>query len=106
MTMYAVIETGGRQVRVQVGETVQVERLPADVGASVVFDRVLLVGGDQALKLGAPTLDGVQVRATVVRQGRDKKVRIHTFKHRQNANRKTLGHRQSYTQVKIDAIDL
>lgn len=106
MSMYAVIETGGRQVLVQVGEVVRVERLTADVGAPVVFDRVLLVGGDQALKLGAPTLDAVQVRGTVVGQGRDKKIRIYTYKHRQNSNRRTLGHRQHYTAVKIDAIEV
>ena len=72
--MYAVIETGGHQLRVEVGEVVHVARLPEDVGGSVVFDRVLMVGGDEDVKLGAPTLDGAKVRGTVVAQDRDRKV--------------------------------
>lgn len=103
--MYAVIQTGGKQHRVQVGEIVRVERLPVEVGAPVVFDQVLMVGGDSTSKLGAPTLDGVKVRGTVVAQDRAKKIIIYTYKKTQNSNRKQGGHRQYFTAVKIDAID-
>ena len=104
--MYAVIHSGGKQVRVEVGQVVRVEQVEGDVGASVVFDKVLLLGGDDDhIKLGAPTLDGVQVRGTVVEQGRWPKIPIFTYKKRQNSNRKRQGHRQSFTAVKIDAIE-
>ena len=104
--MYAVIETGGRQYRVQPGQQVQVDRMPGEVGESVVFERVLLVlDGEDRLKLGSPTLDGAKVKATVVSQARDRKMLIYTYKRRQNANRKSRGHRQHHTTVKIDAIE-
>ena len=103
--MYAVIQTGGKQYRVQVGDVVQVERIQGDVGSSVVFDRVMMMGGDDDVKLGAPVLDGAQVRGTVVEQDRDRKVLIYTYKRRKNSNRKTQGHRQAFTAVKIDAIE-
>jgi large subunit ribosomal protein L21 len=102
--MYAVIETGGKQHRVQLGEVVRVEHVDGDVGAPVVFDRVLLVGGDH-VKLGAPTLEGAVVRGTVVEQDRGPKIHIYTYKRRQNSNRKRRGHRQAYTAVKIEAIE-
>ena len=103
--MYAVIQAGGKQYRVQVGDVVQVERIPEDVGSPIVFDRVMMLGGDDDVKLGAPTLDGAQVRGTVVEQGRDRKVLIYTYKRRKNSNRKSRGHRQAFTAVKIDAIE-
>jgi large subunit ribosomal protein L21 len=103
--MYAVIETGGKQVRVQVGDVVRVERLPGEIGSEVVFDRVLMLGGEDNIKLGAPTLDGVTVRGTVVGQQRERKVLIYTYKRRQNSNRKSRGHRQHSTSVKIEAIE-
>ena len=103
--MYAVIETGGQQFRVQIGDVVHVARLTEDVGGAVVFDRVLMVGGDEDVRLGAPTVDGAKVRGTVVGQDRDRKVLIYTYKRRQNSNRKRQGHRQAYTAVKIEAID-
>jgi large subunit ribosomal protein L21 len=103
--MYAVIETGGKQLRVQVGEIVKVESLPGDVGAPVTFDRVLMVGGDENAKVGKPTLDGALVKGSIVQHGRDRKIVIYTFKRRKNSNRRTLGHRQNYTAVKIESID-
>jgi large subunit ribosomal protein L21 len=103
--MYAVIETGGKQLRVQVGETVKVETLPGDVGAPVTFDRVLMVGGDEAAKVGKPNLDGAQVTGSIVEQGRARKIVIYTYKRRKNSNRKRQGHRQNYTAVKIDSIN-
>ena len=102
--MYAVIETGGKQLRVQEGDVVQVESLPEDVGSEVVFDRVLMVGGD-AVRVGAPTVDGARVRGTVVGRTRGRKVLIYTYKPRQNSNRKQGAHRQNYTTVKIEAIE-
>ncbi len=104
--MYAVIQTGGKQIRAKIGDVVRVERIAGEVGSSVVFDRILMVaGGDQTVKLGSPTLDGAQVRGTVVAQDRDRKILIYTYKRRQNSNRRRAGHRQSYTAVKIDAIE-
>lgn len=103
--MYAVIQAGGRQVRVEVGDVVRVDRLSGDPGEQVVFDRVLLVGGDENVKLGAPDVGGARVRGTVVGQGRAKKIVIYTYKKTQNSNRRRAGHRQHYTAVKIDAID-
>jgi len=103
--MYAVIETGGKQVRVAVGDVVRVERLDGDVGAAVTFDRVLVVGGGDPPRVGAPVVDGASVRGSIVEQGRDKKILIYTYKKRQNANRRRAGHRQAYTAVKIESID-
>ena len=104
--MYAVIETGGKQVRVAVGQIVEVERLAGDTGSEVVFNRVLMIGGEDNVKLGAPTLDGVRVRGTVVEQGRGVKILIYTYKRRQNSNRKRSGHRQNFTAVKIESIEV
>ena len=103
--MYAVIRTGGKQHRVQIGEIVRVERLEADAGAAVVFDEVLAVGQGDAVKVGAPTVSGASVRGTVVEQGRAKKVLIYRYRPRQNASRRRGGHRQDYTAVKIEAIE-
>ena len=102
--MYAVIKTGGKQLRVQIGDVVRVESLASEVGSSVVFDQVLMLGGEES-KLGAPTIDGAQVRGTVIAQGRGDKIIVYTYKKRQNSNRKTRGHRQNFTAVKIDAIE-
>ena len=106
--MFAVIETGGKQVRVAVGDVVRVERLAGDVGAPVVFDRVLALGQagvGEALRYGAPTIAGASVRGTVVEQDRGPKIAIYTYKRRQNSNRKRRGHRQDYTGVRIEAIE-
>ena len=103
--MYAVIETGGHQHRVQVGDVVRVARVAGDAGGSVVFDRVLIVGGNDGVKVGAPTLDGAQVRGTVLAQDRDSKVLIYTYKRRTNSARKRQGHRQHFTAVKFEAIE-
>ena len=104
--MYAVIETGGHQHRVQVGDVVRVARLAGEADGSVVFDRVLIVGGDDGgVKIGTPTLDGAQVRGTVLAQGRAGKILIYTYKKRKNSARKRQGHRQHFTAVKIEAIE-
>ena len=101
--MYAVIQTGGKQYRVKSGEQVKVELLPAEVGAAVSFDRVLMLGEGDAIKIGAPFVSGATVKATVVAQGRGEKVRIFKLRRRKHYA-KTQGHRQSFTEVRIDEI--
>jgi large subunit ribosomal protein L21 len=101
--MYAVIKSGGKQYRVESGAKLRVERLAADVGAAVSFDEVLLVGDGDAVKLGAPLVSGAQVKATVLAQGRGDKVRIFKLRRRKHYQ-KSQGHRQSFTEVRIDDI--
>ena len=104
--MYAVIETGGKQLKVEVGDVVQVETLPAETGAEVVFDRVLMLGGGTSdATIGTPSVEGARVKGSVVEHGRGKKIKIFTYKRRQNSNRKRAGHRQNFTAVKIEAIE-
>jgi large subunit ribosomal protein L21 len=102
-TMYAIIKSGGKQYRVQSGEQVKVESLAADVGAAVSFDEVLLVGSGDAVKVGAPLVSGAKVKATVVAHGRGEKVKIFKLRRRKHFQ-KTQGHRQNYTEVRIDEI--
>ena len=101
--MYAVIQTGGKQYRVKSGEQVKVELLAAEVGAAVSFDHVLMVGEGDAARIGAPFVAGAKVKATVVAQGRGEKVRIFKLRRRKHYA-KTQGHRQSFTEVRIDEI--
>ncbi|HWD22406.1 MAG TPA: 50S ribosomal protein L21 [Burkholderiales bacterium] len=101
--MYAVIRSGGKQYRVQSGEQLRVEALAAQVGAAVSFDEVLLVGEGDGVKVGAPFVSGAQVKATVVSHGRGDKVRIFKLRRRKHYQ-KTQGHRQSYTELRIDDI--
>jgi large subunit ribosomal protein L21 len=101
--MYAVIQTGGKQYRVKSGEQVKVEMLTAEVGAAVSFDRVLMLGEGDGVKVGAPFLSGATVKATVVAQGRGEKVRIFKMRRRKHYA-KTQGHRQAFTEVRIDEI--
>jgi large subunit ribosomal protein L21 len=101
--MYAVIKTGGKQYRVTPGEKIRVETLPAEVGAEVVIDQVLMVSDGNQVSVGKPLVGGATVRTTVVSHGRGDKVRI--FKHRRRKHyAKTLGHRQNYTELEIVAI--
>ena len=101
--MYAVIRTGGKQYRVAEGDTVKIEKLEGDKGGQLTFDDVLLVGTDDATHVGTPQVDGASVAATIVEQGRDRKVLIFKFRRRKNYIRKQ-GHRQHYTRVRIDGI--
>jgi large subunit ribosomal protein L21 len=101
--MYAVIKSGGKQYRVESGAKLRVEALPAEVGANVSFEQVLLVGAGDGVKIGAPFVSGALVKATVVGHGRDDKVRIFKLRRRKHYA-KTQGHRQSYTEVRIDDI--
>lgn len=101
--MYAVIATGGKQYRVSQGAVLRVEKLDAEEGASIEFDQVLLVGEGDQVSLGTPFLDGGKVQAVVMSQGKARKVEIVKFRRRQNY-RRTKGHRQPFTQVKITGI--
>ena len=101
--MYAVIQTGGKQYRVKSGEQVKVELLPEAVGAAVSFDKVLMLGEGEGAKVGTPFVAGATVKATVVAQGRGEKVRIFKMRRRKHYQ-KSQGHRQSYTEVRIDEI--
>lgn len=103
--MYAVIETGGKQYRVQVGEILTVEKLTAQVGETVEFDQVLAVKTDEAFKLGSPLVVGAKVQAKVLEQGRDKKIIVYKYKPKKNYHKKQ-GHRQPFTRIKIEKIDL
>ena len=101
--MYAVIQTGGKQYRVKSGEQLRVESLAAAVGATVSFDQVLMLGEGEGVRVGAPFLDGAAVKATVVAQGRGEKIRIFKLRRRKHFA-KTQGHRQGFTEVRIDEI--
>ena len=100
--MYAVIRTGGKQYRVSEGETLRVEKLPGDVGSSITFSEVLLLGGD-SLNVGKPLLKGANVSAQITAQDRGKKIIVFKMRRRKNYRRKN-GHRQWYTEVKITGI--
>lgn len=102
--MYAVILSGGKQYRVQEGDTLKLESLPQEVGSEVNFDKILMVGEGEAVKMGRPYLDGCKVSATVVSQGRHKKIHIVKFRRRKH-HEKWQGHRQNYTEVKITQIE-
>jgi large subunit ribosomal protein L21 len=103
--MYAIIETGGKQYRVSPGETVKVERLPVEAGEAVKIDRVLAVVNDEGRVLaGDPLVNGASVTGRCLRHGRGRKIRV--FKYKSKANyRKHTGHRQGYTELKIEAIE-
>lgn len=100
--MYAVIRTGGKQYKVEEGDTLRVEKLEALKGDTITFDDVLLIGGED-YSLGSPTVKGAQVSASVVRQLRDKKIVVFKMKRRKRY-RKTQGHRQHLTEVLITKI--
>ena len=102
--MYAIIETGGKQQKAVPGEILRVERLEAEVGDKVRLDRVMLVSRDGNVSLGRPYLDGATVTATVTAQDRGPKVLVFKKKKRKGY-RRTKGHRQSFTSVRVDAIE-
>ena len=101
--MYAVIESGGKQYRVEPGDTVVVEKLPGSKGDSVEFNQVLLLSDDENVAVGRPNVDGAKVTGQIVEQGRDSKVIVYKFKRRKDYRRK-YGHRQSFTAVKIEDV--
>ena len=101
--MYAVIKTGGKQYRVTNGLKLKVEQIPADVGAEVTLDQVLMAGEGESVKIGAPFLAGATVKATLISHGRHDKVKIFKMRRRKHYQ-KHQGHRQNYTELRIDAI--
>lgn len=101
--MYAVIQTGGKQYRVITGETLKVEILPGDIGSAIVLDKVLMVSDGEKLSVGKPMLLGATVAATIISHGRGDKVRIFKMRRRKHYQ-KNQGHRQNYTEIRIDGI--
>lgn len=101
--MYAVIRSGGKQYRVSKGGSFRVEKLAGEVGSSVTLADVLMVGGEGDVKIGTPTVAGAEVTGTIVDQGRGKKIRVFKMKRRKGYKR-TQGHRQDYTEIRVDAI--
>lgn len=101
--MYAVILTGGKQYRVQEGDVLKFETIPQDAGSTVQFDKVLVVGEGETVKVGRPYLSGCTVAGKVLSQGRHKKIHIVKFRRRKH-HMKSQGHRQNYTEVEITSI--
>lgn len=101
--MYAIVQTGGKQYRVEPGSLVQVEALPGERGSAVELNQVHLIHGDQGVVVGHPLIAGARVTAEIVRQGRTRSITVFKKKRRKNY-RRTKGHRQSFTQLKITGI--
>lgn len=101
--MYAIIRTGGKQEKVKIGQAVYVEKLDVEAGKKVVFDEVILVGGE-TIKIGSPTIAGATVEGTAEKHGKQKKIVTFKYKPKKHSHRKQ-GHRQPYTKVVIEAIN-
>ena len=101
--MYAIIETGGKQIRVEVGQQIYVEKLEGEVESTLTFDKVLLVA-DKKATIGSPYVKGATVTAKIVKQGLSRKIRVYKYKSKANEH-KTIGHRQPYTCVVIESIN-
>ena len=101
--MYAVIKTGGKQYRVAPGEKLKIEQIPADIGSEIVLDQILMVADGEAVTAGTPLVSGATVKATVVAHGRGDKVQIFKMRRRKHYQ-KHQGHRQNYTEIRIDGI--
>jgi large subunit ribosomal protein L21 len=101
--VYAIVRTGGKQYRVEQGQIVHFERLPGEVGGTVSLDEVLLLSGEGETRVGTPRIDGAKVLGTVVEHGRAGKIRVFKYKKRKHY-RRTRGHRQSFTAVRIDTL--
>lgn len=102
--MYAVIETGGKQLKVETGMAIYVEKLDVEAGEEVVFDKVCMLGGDTT-KIGTPYVDGAKVTCKVEKQGKAKKIRIFKYKAKKGSTRRRQGHRQPYTKLTVEAIE-
>ena len=102
--MYAVIETGGKQYKVQDGDVIFIEKLNVEADEKYVFDKVVALGSEDGLKVGAPYVEGATVEANIVKNGKSKKVIVYKMKPKKNYRRKQ-GHRQPYTKVQITAIN-
>lgn len=101
---YAIVETGGKQYRVKVGDVLSVEKLDGETGATVTLDRVLLIGGAGDVKVGTPVIEGASVAATIADQYRGEKIVVFKYKPKKNYRRRT-GHRQALTRLQITGID-
>ncbi|MCL6264365.1 MULTISPECIES: 50S ribosomal protein L21 [Craterilacuibacter] len=101
--MYAVIKTGGKQYKVSVGQKLKIEQIPADIDSQIVLEEVLMVADGEQVSVGAPLVAGASVKVTVVAHGRGEKVRIFKMRRRKHYQ-KHQGHRQNYTEVRIDEI--
>ena len=102
--MYAVIETGGKQLRVEEGMSIFVEKLDVQAGETVVFDTVVAVS-DKTMKVGTPYVEGAKVTCTVEKQGKDKKIVIFKYKQKKGSTRRKQGHRQPYTKLTVVSIE-
>ena len=102
--MYAIIETGGKQYKVESGDVLFIEKLDAAEETSVTFDKVVALHNDKELKVGAPYIKGASVEAQVVKNGKGKKITVFTYRPKNGSQRK-LGHRQPYTKVQIEAVN-
>jgi len=102
--MYAIIETGGKQYQVKEGDEIFIEKLDVNADDSVNFDKVIAVGKDSGLEVGAPYVNGASVEAKVLKNGKAKKITVFTYKPKKGSSHKKQGHRQPYTKVRIDAI--
>ncbi|BCL76509.1 50S ribosomal protein L21 [Jeongeupia sp. HS-3] len=101
---YAVVKTGGKQYKVAIGEKLKVEQITADIDSQIVLNEVLMVANGEAVTIGAPLVAGATVKATIISQGRHDKVRIFKMRRRKHYQ-KRQGHRQNYTEIRIDSID-
>lgn len=101
--MYAIIETGGKQYQVKEGDTIFVEKLDNEIG-EITFDKVMAVGKDDGIVVGKPYVDGASVKASLLKNGKAKKILVFTYKPKKSVKR-AKGHRQPYSQVKIEAIN-
>ena len=101
--MYAIMETGGKQYRVQVGDVIYIEKIEGEAQSTISFDKVVMVADENGTKVGAPYVDGASVEATLMKTAKGKKITVFTYKPKKSEKRK-MGHRQPYTQVRIDAI--
>ena len=102
--MYAIIETGGKQYKVEAGDTLFIEKLDVEADSEITFDKVIAVATDDGITVGAPYVDGASVTAKAIKNGKGKKITVFTYKPKKNAKRK-MGHRQPYTKVEIAAIN-
>ena len=103
--MYAVVSTGGKQYRIQEGDILRIEKIPGEVGTPLTFENVLLYSDGEKLSIGQPVLENISVNAHIVEQGKAKKIIVFKYKRRKRFRRKQ-GHRQQFTAVKIDKIEV
>ena len=103
--MYAIVNTGGKQYKVRQGDVLRVEKIPGEVGSPVSFDKVLMFSDGKDVSIGRPVLDNVAIKGHIVEQGKSKKIIVFKYKRRKRYRRK-LGHRQQFTAIRIDRIEV